>query len=142
MIHKEICAFDSSYHSPSQRVYICLFLCLAEKISKRTIQVMLAGTWLYALLWAVFPLIGWGAYGPEPFGLSCTLAWAEMKEQSPSFVISIFAMNLAIPAIIIVCSYFGIALRLHFTYKTTENANMIQNKVNLQRRLTLVSYKV
>lgn len=103
---------------------------------------MLAGTWLYAFLWAVFPLIGWGAYGPEPFGLSCTLAWAEMKDHSPSFVISMFVMNLAIPAIIIVCSYFGIALRLHFYYKTAENANIIQNKVKIQRRLTLVSYEV
>lgn len=101
---------------------------------------MLAGTWLYALLWAVFPLIGWGAYGPEPFGLSCTLAWAEMKEHSPSFVISIFAMILVIPAIIIMCCYFGIALQLHFSYKSLENASIIQNKVKMQRRLMLVSY--
>lgn len=100
---------------------------------------MLASTWLYALLWAVFPLIGWGAYGPEPFGLSCTLAWAEMKDHSPSFVISMFTMNLAIPAIIIVCCYFGITFRLHFSYKSPENANIIQNKVKIQRRLMLVS---
>lgn len=118
-----------------------VFVCLAEKISKRTVQVMLVGTWLYALLWAVFPLIGWGAYGPEPFGLSCTLAWAEMKEHSPSFVISMFAMNLAIPAIIIICCYFGIIYRLNFFYKSQENAKIIQNKVKMQRRLMLVSYR-
>ncbi|XP_026800452.3 opsin-5-like [Pangasianodon hypophthalmus] len=110
-----------------------------EKITKRTVQVMLAGTWLYALLWAVFPLVGWGAYGPEPFGLSCTLAWAEMKEHSPSFVISMFAMNLAMPALIIVCCYFGITLRLHLSYKSLENGNFIQNRVKMQRRLMLIA---
>ncbi|KAF7690339.1 opsin-5-like isoform X1 [Silurus meridionalis] len=110
-----------------------------EKITKRTVQVMLALTWLYALLWAVFPLIGWGAYGPEPFGLSCTLAWAEMKEHSPSFVISMFAMNLAIPAVIIVFCYFGITLRLYFYYNSKENISIMQNKVKLQRRLMLIA---
>lgn len=119
-----------------------MFVCLAEKISKRTVQLMLAGTWLYALLWAVFPLIGWGAYGPEPFGLSCTLAWAEMKAHSPSFVICMFAMNLVIPAIVIICCYFGLTLRLHFTYKAPQNANIIKKKVKIQRRLLLVSYSV
>ncbi|KAF5906494.1 opsin-5-like, partial [Clarias magur] len=108
-----------------------------EKISKRTVQVLLAGTWLYALLWAVFPLVGVGTYGPEPFGLSCTLAWAEMKKRSPFFVISLFAMNLAIPAIIIICCYSGIILRLHLSYKTLENANIIRRKVKIQRRLML-----
>ncbi|TSK58049.1 Opsin-5 [Bagarius yarrelli] len=110
-----------------------------DKISKKAVQVMLTGTWLYALLWAMFPLIGWGAYGPEPFGLSCTLAWAEMKEHSPSFVISMFAMNLVIPAIIIVCCYLGIILRLHYFYKSLQNGNIIQNKVKMQRRLMLIA---
>lgn len=101
---------------------------------------MLAGTWLYALLWALFPLLGWGAYGPEPFGLSCTLAWAEMKEHSPSFVLSMFTMNLAIPTIIIICCYFGIAIRLYISYKAIDNGNVVQNRVKLQRRLVLVSF--
>ncbi|KAK2864049.1 hypothetical protein Q7C36_003203 [Tachysurus vachellii] len=111
----------------------------SEKINKRTVQMLLAGTWLYAFLWAIFPLIGWGMYGPEPFGLSCTLAWAEMKEHSPSFVISMFTMNLAIPAIIIVCCYFGITLQLHFSYKSLQNVIIIQKKVKMQRRLMLIA---
>ncbi|GAA6103705.1 opsin-5-like [Tachysurus ichikawai] len=111
----------------------------SKKINKRTVQMLLAGTWLYAFLWAMFPLIGWGMYGPEPFGLSCTLAWAEMKEHSPSFVISMFTMNLAIPAIIIVCCYFGITLQLHFSYKSLQNGNIIKKKVKMQRRLMLIA---
>uniref|UniRef100_A0AAR2L143 G-protein coupled receptors family 1 profile domain-containing protein n=1 Tax=Pygocentrus nattereri TaxID=42514 RepID=A0AAR2L143_PYGNA len=100
-------------------------LTLQSPSDKRRVHVLLAGTWLYALLWALFPLLGWGKYGPEPFGLSCTLAWGEMKEHSPSFVISIFSMNLAIPAIIIISCYFGIALRLYVSYKSVGNGNLI-----------------
>ncbi|XP_062858586.1 opsin-5-like [Trichomycterus rosablanca] len=110
-----------------------------EKISKRGVQVMLAGTWLYALLWALFPLLGWGAYGPEPFGLSCTLAWAEMKEHGSSFVLSMFTMNLVLPTIVIVCCYFGIAIRLYISYKTIDNGNVVQNRVKMQRRLMLIA---
>ncbi|XP_072552861.1 opsin 8, group member b [Salminus brasiliensis] len=110
-----------------------------EKISKRRVHVLLAGTWLYALLWALFPLLGWGRYGPEPFGLSCTLAWGEMKEHSPSFVISMFSMNLAIPAIIIISCYFGIALRLYVSYKSVDNGNLVPNTVKMQRRLMVIA---
>ncbi|XP_036438566.1 opsin 8, group member b [Colossoma macropomum] len=110
-----------------------------EKISKRRVHVLLAGTWLYALLWALFPLLGWGRYGPEPFGLSCTLAWGEMKEHSPSFVVSMFSMNLAIPAIIIISCYFGIALRLYVSYKSADNGNLVPNAVKMQRRLMMIA---
>ncbi|XP_022542359.2 opsin 8, group member b [Astyanax mexicanus] len=110
-----------------------------EKISKSRVHVLLLGTWLYALLWALFPLLGWGRYGPEPFGLSCTLAWGEMKDHSPSFVISIFSMNLAIPAIIIIFCYFGVALRLYVSYKSMDNGNLIPNNVKMQRRLMVIA---
>lgn len=119
----------------------CTCLCLEEKISKRKVHVLLVGIWLYALLWAVFPLLGWGRYGPEPFGLSCTLAWGEMKEHSPSFVISMFSMNLAIPAVIIISCYFGIALRLYVSYKSMDSGNLISNTVKMQRRLMVVSQR-
>ncbi|XP_066533937.1 opsin 8, group member b [Hoplias malabaricus] len=123
-------------------VRFCVSLSLQspkEKISKKKVHVLLAGTWLYALLWAVFPLLGWGRYGPEPFGLSCTLAWAEMKEHSPSFVIIMFSMNLVIPALIIFSCYFGIFLRLYVSYKTIDNGNVIPNTVKMQRRLMVIA---
>ncbi|XP_067274146.1 opsin 8, group member b [Pseudorasbora parva] len=110
-----------------------------EKISKRNAKILVAATWLYALLWAIFPLIGWGKYGPESFGLSCTLAWREMKEQSQSFIITIFLMNLILPAIIITSCYSGIALKLYVTYKTMDDRNHIPNMIKMQRRLMLIA---
>ncbi|XP_059369451.1 opsin 8, group member b [Carassius carassius] len=110
-----------------------------EKISKRNAKILVATTWLYALLWAIFPLTGWGKYGPEPFGLSCTLAWRDMKEQSQSFVITIFFMNLILPAIIIISCYSAIALKLYITYKSMDDSNHISNMIKMQRRLMVIA---
>lgn len=117
----------------------CLSPSIEEKISKRNAKILVATTWLYALLWAIFPLIGWGKYGPESFGLSCTLAWRDMKEHSQSFVITIFLMNLIFPAIIIMSCYSGIALKLYVTYKSMDDSNHIPNMIKMQRRLMVVS---
>ncbi|XP_056125229.1 opsin 8, group member b [Rhinichthys klamathensis goyatoka] len=110
-----------------------------EKISKRSAKILVATTWLYALIWALFPLIGWGKYGPESFGLSCTLAWGDMKEQSQSFVITIFLMNLILPAIIIMSCYSGIALKLYVTHKSMDDSNHIPNMIKMQRRLMVIA---
>ena len=31
--------------------------------------------WAYTVFWAVLPAFGFGSYGPEPFGTSCTINW-------------------------------------------------------------------
>uniref|UniRef100_A0A3P9PT26 Opsin 8, group member b n=1 Tax=Poecilia reticulata TaxID=8081 RepID=A0A3P9PT26_POERE len=51
----------------------------------RGVKMLCMWTWLYALIWALFPILGWGRYGPEPFGLSCSLAWGQMKHEGFSF---------------------------------------------------------
>uniref|UniRef100_A0A8C9RK73 Opsin 8, group member b n=1 Tax=Scleropages formosus TaxID=113540 RepID=A0A8C9RK73_SCLFO len=110
-----------------------------EKISKGRIQLLIMGTWVCALLWAVFPLLGWGKYGPEPFGTSCTLAWSEMKENGFSFVITMFLINLLIPATIIVGCYSGLALKLHAAYKSINNSNQIPNILKMHRKLLIIA---
>uniref|UniRef100_A0A3B3Y2Q9 G-protein coupled receptors family 1 profile domain-containing protein n=1 Tax=Poecilia mexicana TaxID=48701 RepID=A0A3B3Y2Q9_9TELE len=94
-----------------------------EKISWKKVKMLCMWTWLYALIWALFPILGWGRYGPEPFGLSCSLAWGQMKHEGFSFVVSLFCVNLLVPSVIIIFCYFGIAIRLYFTYKKSTNSN-------------------
>ncbi|KAM3860909.1 opsin 8, group member b [Diretmus argenteus] len=112
-----------------------------EKITRGKVKLLCLCTWIYALLWALFPILGWGRYGPEPFGLSCSLAWGQMKTEDFSFVISIFTINLVAPSVIIIVCYFSIAFRLYFTYKKiiTNNSNQIPNIVKLQRRLFIIA---
>lgn len=95
--------------------------------------------WLYSVMWAMFPILGWGRYGPEPFGISCSLAWGQMKDEGFSFVVAIFSLNLVLPAVVIICCYFGIAIKLYFTYKKAmNNSNQIPVVVKLHRRLLTV----
>ncbi|XP_038141952.1 opsin 8, group member b [Cyprinodon tularosa] len=110
-----------------------------EKISWKKVKILCLWTWLYALIWALFPILGWGRYGPEPFGLSCSLAWGQMKHEGFSFVISLFSMNLLMPSIIIVFCYFGIAIRLYFTYKKSPTNKHVPNIIKLHRRLLIIA---
>ncbi|XP_037541253.1 opsin-5-like [Nematolebias whitei] len=110
-----------------------------EKISWKKVKVLCVWTWLYALIWALFPILGWGRYGPEPFGLSCSLAWGQMKHDGFSFVVSLFSVNLLVPCVVIICCYFGIALKLYFTYKKSVNSHRVPNVVRLHRRLLMIA---
>ncbi|XP_070705970.1 opsin 8, group member b [Pempheris klunzingeri] len=114
-----------------------------ERIGWKRVKILCLWIWLYALIWALFPILGWGQYGPEPFGLSCSLAWGQMKQKGFSFVISMFSFNLAAPSVIITCCYFGIAINLFFTYKNSmNNSNRVPNIIKLHRRLFVIAVLV
>lgn len=99
--------------------------------------------WLYSVIWAMFPILGWGRYGPEPFGISCSLAWGQMKHEGFSFVVAIFCFNLAVPAVVIICCYFGIAINLYFTHrKKRTTGNRVPVVIKLHRRLFTVGDSV
>ncbi|KAL3052807.1 hypothetical protein OYC64_005351 [Pagothenia borchgrevinki] len=111
-----------------------------EKIGWRKVKILCLWVWLYGLIWALLPVLGWGRYGPEPFGLSCSLAWGQMKHEGFTFVVSLFTFNLVLPSIIILCCYFGIAIKLFFTYKKSiSNINRVPNNVKLHRRLLVIA---
>ncbi|KAM6914944.1 opsin 8, group member b [Xenentodon cancila] len=110
-----------------------------EKISWKKVKILCMWTWLYALVWALFPVLGWGGYGPEPFGLSCSLAWGQMKQEGFAFVIFLFSFNFVLPSIIIICCYFGITIKLYITYKKSANSNHVPNVIKLHRRLLIIA---
>ncbi|XP_053300979.1 opsin 8, group member b [Pleuronectes platessa] len=110
-----------------------------ERISWLKVKMLCMWCWLWALIWALFPLLGWGRYGPEPFGLSCSLAWGEMKQYGFSFVLSMFTANLLMPSVIIVFCYFGIAIKLYCIYRKSNNTNQVKNLIKLHRRLLMIA---
>lgn len=124
-------------------IHICLlFLFLAgNKITKNTVCILITLIWLYSLLWAILPLIGWGYYGPEPFGISCTIAWSQFHNSSSgfSFILSMFLLCTILPALTIVACYLGIAWKVHKAYQEIQNIDRIPNAAKLEKKLTLVS---
>uniref|UniRef100_A0A8C4RWD3 Opsin 8, group member b n=1 Tax=Erpetoichthys calabaricus TaxID=27687 RepID=A0A8C4RWD3_ERPCA len=109
---------------------------------KRNMVLLILFSWIYALIWAVLPLFGWGKYGPEPFGTSCTIAWSDFRVSGAPFIISMFILCTLIPAFTIIVCYFGIVWRLHQEYKSLENGHQIPNAVKLERRLTAIAILV
>ncbi|CAL8394657.1 unnamed protein product [Arctogadus glacialis] len=111
-----------------------------EHISRRTVKILCAWIWLYALTWALLPIIGWGRYGPEPYGLSCSLAWRWMKVDGFSFIVTIMCFNLVFPSLVIVSCYFGISLKLYCTYRNCVKGGLqIPNTVKMNRRLLIIA---
>ncbi|XP_040204364.1 opsin-5-like [Rana temporaria] len=113
-------------------------------IKKQAIYILIAGIWLYALLWAIFPLVGWGHYGPEPFGISCTIAWAEFQNSTNgfSFIISMFILCTIAPAVTIITCYTRIVWKLHKAYQEIQNYDKIPNATRMERKLTLMAILV
>ncbi|XP_049612350.1 opsin 8, group member b [Syngnathus scovelli] len=111
-----------------------------DKVSWRQMKLLCLWSWLYALFWALLPVLGWGRYGPEPFGLSCSLAWGRLRHEDSSFVVAMFCFNLALPAAIIVCCYFGIAIKLYVTYKKSlRHGRRVANVLKMHRRLLMIA---
>nr|BBH84661.1 opsin-5A [Ambigolimax valentianus] len=74
--------------------------------------VALVGVVLYALVWTVSPLLGWGRFAPEPFGTSCTIDW---KNPSRSYVTSVFTGVLTIPMLVMLMCYSSIVFHMRAT---------------------------
>uniref|UniRef100_A0A4W5JMT0 Opsin 8, group member a n=1 Tax=Hucho hucho TaxID=62062 RepID=A0A4W5JMT0_9TELE len=95
--------------------------------------------WLYSGLWAVFPLLGWGGYGPEPFGVACSVDWASYQDSlnRSTFIMSLSILCTFIPCLVILFSYFGIAWKLHKAYQAIQSSDF--NYGHIERKVTLMA---
>ncbi|ELT87227.1 hypothetical protein CAPTEDRAFT_221903 [Capitella teleta] len=73
-----------------------------QLFNKTRVLQSLAPINLITLIWCVAPLLGWGSYGPEAHGVSCSLDWAKL---SASYISTIFVFSYLLPACVITFSY-------------------------------------
>ncbi|KAK7907695.1 hypothetical protein WMY93_016307 [Mugilogobius chulae] len=98
--------------------------------------------WLVATLWSCFPLFGWGEYVPEPYGLSCTVAWKgyHTSAKDAFYVICSFACFTLVPVLLIVVSQ-GLILYKVSRFSDTLSARGIRNNLRrTEKRLTLMFF--
>lgn len=97
--------------------------------------------WLVATVWSSFPLFGWGAYVPEPYGLSCTIAWRgyHTSAKDAFYVICSFACFTLVPIVLIVVSQCQIIYKVsRFSYLLSSRG--IRNNLRYtEKRLSMVS---
>lgn len=100
---------------------------------------VISGIWLYASLWALCPLLGWGSYGPEPFGLACSVDWAGYQQSlnHSTFILTLSVLCTFTPCLLILFTYTGIAWKLHRAYKSIQNNDF--HCGNIEKKITLVS---
>ena len=88
---------------------IPVFLFSVKYIDKRCVKLSLIPVYLNSIIWTVGPLVGWGSYAPEPFGVTCTLDWRTMPV---SYLAAIFTFEYIFPFLIIVYSYGNVVFTL------------------------------
>ena len=46
--------------------------------------------WVFALMWSLFPLLGWSAYVPEAGNIACSIRWQSSRSVDTSYIICLF----------------------------------------------------
>ncbi|KAI7800035.1 putative opsin-5-like [Triplophysa rosa] len=93
--------------------------CHAVWIEGSIIRLVCAVTWLTAAVWSSLPLFGWGEYVPEPYGISCTVAWRRYhaSRMDAAYVICTFVCFVLVPILLIVILQCKILLKVfHFSH--------------------------
>ncbi|XP_078107961.1 LOW QUALITY PROTEIN: opsin 9 [Sander vitreus] len=91
----------------------CLRYC--QWIERRHMYLSIALMWVYTLFWALLPAFGFGSYGPEPYGTSCTINWWKMRSSLNDriYIFLILVLCFGFPALTIVASYVAILLKVY-----------------------------
>uniref|UniRef100_A0A3B4YQT4 Opsin 9 n=1 Tax=Seriola lalandi dorsalis TaxID=1841481 RepID=A0A3B4YQT4_SERLL len=101
----------------------CLKICClryGQWIERRHVSLSIALVWVYTLFWASLPALGFGSYGPEPYGTSCTIDWWRMRVSPKDrlYIFLILALCLGFPTLTIITSYLAILLTVYRSNRT------------------------
>ncbi|XP_040017133.2 opsin 8, group member a [Gasterosteus aculeatus] len=109
------------------------------RLQRKTVSMVIGAVWLYSGLWALFPLLGWGSYGPEPFGLACSIDWSSYGESlnRSTFIMTLSVLCTFLPCLVIFFTYFGIAWKLRRAYQSIRSSDFQHGKV--EQKITLMA---
>ncbi|XP_076613029.1 opsin 8, group member c [Chaetodon auriga] len=120
----------------------CYSLVYAVWLEGANSRIVCGGIWLVATVWSSFPLFGWGEYVPEPYGLSCTIAWRgyHTSAKDAFYVICSFACFTLVPVLLIVVSQCRILYKVsRFSYSLS--ARGIPNNLRYaEKRLSVMFF--
>ncbi|XP_070557899.1 visual pigment-like receptor peropsin [Ptychodera flava] len=88
-------------------------------ITKKRAVMMSTVAWFLALLWSVFPLIGWSEYTFEGAGMMCSVLWQSDETDDVLYVVSLFLSSFVLPITIMIFCYVGV-------FRTLRSAASIQ----------------
>ncbi|MBN3311449.1 OPN5 protein, partial [Atractosteus spatula] len=120
----------------------CLKVCYptyGSKFSSSHACLLVVGSWIYALIFAIAPLAKWGNYGPEPYGTACCIDWkAPNRELSAlTYIIFLFVFCYVVPCTIIFTSYTFILLTVRGSRQAVQQHVSPQNKTSTAHNLII-----
>lgn len=133
---QNVCSVLYVYNSTLNTVF-----CTAVWLEGANIRIACCAIWLVATVWSSFPLFGWGEYVPEPYGLSCTIAWRgyHTSKKDAFYVICSFACFTLVPVLLIVVSQCQILCKVsRFSYSLSARG-IRNNLLQTEKRLSMVS---
>lgn len=83
-----------------------------EEIGKGKMLAIVASLWFFAFLWALFPLVGWSFYAPEPGYAGCSVAWYANTAANNAFIICLFIFFFFIPICVVIFCFSSIYLEV------------------------------
>lgn len=92
--------------------WFTLKMARSEEISKRNMLIVVAFLWVFSFVWALFPLIGWSSYAPEPGYAGCSIAWYSNTTSNKSFIICLFIFFFFIPMCVAIFCFGSIYLEV------------------------------
>ncbi|XP_070782532.1 opsin 8, group member c [Enoplosus armatus] len=120
----------------------CYSLVYSVWLEGANLRIACCAIWLVATVWSSFPLFGWGEYVPEPYGLSCTIAWRgyHTSAKDAFYVICSFACFTLVPVLLIVMSQCQILCKVsRFSYSLS--ARGIRNNLRYtEKRLSMMFF--
>ncbi|XP_051262060.1 opsin 9 isoform X2 [Dicentrarchus labrax] len=101
----------------------CLKICCLRYghwIERRHVSLSIVLVWVYTSFWATMPAFGFGSYGPEPYGISCTINWWSMRSSLNDriYIFLILILCFGLPTLTIICSYLAILLTVYRSNRT------------------------
>ncbi|KAJ8271017.1 hypothetical protein GJAV_G00121830 [Gymnothorax javanicus] len=107
-----------------------------------SVRLVCCGSWVVAAVWSSFPLLGWGEYVPEPYGLSCTVAWKRyhISAKDATYVICSFVCFTFIPVLLVIVSQCLILLKVYRFSAALSTRGIHSNLRNAERRLSVMFF--
>ncbi|XP_005157996.2 opsin 9 isoform X1 [Danio rerio] len=120
---------------------ICSFR-YGQWVERKHASLSVTLVWIYTLFWASLPMFGFGSYGPEPFGTSCTINWWRMNSSLTDriYIFLILSLCFGVPTLIIIASYLAIVIRVYWSshiLASIPSSNVTHNSKDL--RLTKIA---
>nr|XP_045612178.1 parapinopsin-like [Procambarus clarkii] len=83
-----------------------------SELTHRRALLIICCSWAYAFITTTPPLFGWGGFGIEGPGISCSIDWVTRSWQNTSYIVFLFVLGLGVPVVVMAFSYTNILLTL------------------------------